>query len=166
MPPHAAHSLKQYWEGRFGKLSPVWELAAFVILLGRLSRVGCAASSIMGCIHRRAAGLMKTVTSAHIIFALCGIAAAQTTATYVGNITNDPAAAYAWITDTAGVHFPSIQPRVAPPTVNLAGVWNASLAWSWKPPASPPLSEASAPFGRSYATPCFHRRLHAKLLWD
>jgi hypothetical protein len=135
-----------------GKLSPVWELAAFVILLRRLSRVGCAASFIIEYIHPEGDRTMKTVTSATLLFALCGIAAAQSTATYtgehytgavcpsspngetscayVGNITNDPAAAYAWITDTTGVNFPSIQPRGTPPTVNLTGVWNASLAWN------------------------------------
>ena len=75
---------------------------------------------------------MKTLSSAVLLFAL-GIAVAQTTATYtgehytgavcpsspngetkcayVGNITNDPAAAYAWITDTTGVNFPAIHPR-------------------------------------------------------
>src|SRR5215469_8517982 len=43
----------------------------------------------------------------------------ETSCAYVGNITNDPAAAYAFITDATGVNSPSIQLRGIPPTVNL-----------------------------------------------
>lgn len=80
---------------------------------------------------------------------LCGISAAQTftgihytgsacypynvsgenNCSYVGNITGDPAAAYASITDNTGIPAVVINPRQTPPNINATGNWSGTLAW-------------------------------------
>jgi len=55
---------------------------------------------------------------------------------YVGNITTDPNAAYAYLTDNTGTVFPCtttepkcINPYMPPPSVNLSGPWTGSANW-------------------------------------
>ena len=48
---------------------------------------------------------------------------------YVGNITNDPNAAYAYVTDNTGVAPVTINPRVTPPTINETGSWSGTFTW-------------------------------------
>ena len=76
-----------------------------------------------------------TFTGTHYLSAVCPSSPnGETNCTYVGNITNDPAAAYGSITDTTGANFPAINPRGVPPTINTTGPWsgpsgNAVLGW-------------------------------------
>ena len=76
-----------------------------------------------------------TFTGTHPLSAVCPSSPnGETNCAYVGNITNDPAAAYGSITDTTGANFPAINPRGVPPTINITDPWsgpagNAVLEW-------------------------------------
>lgn len=48
---------------------------------------------------------------------------------YVGNITNDPYASYAYLSDSTGVPAITIYPRVTPPAVNETGNWSGTFTW-------------------------------------